>query len=564
MFKRVFSWLIILIIMAGVIAGCVPPVPAPAPAPTAAPPAAAPEPTAVPPAQAPEPTKAPEPTAATEAPKAHEPARLILATTTSTADSGLLDYILPDFEKLTNSKVDVIAVGTGQAIEIGSKGDADVLLVHSRKAEDKFVADGFAKQRDDVMYNDFIVVGPKDDPAKIAGTPAAKDAFKMIAEAQAAFASRGDKSGTHTKELSIWSSAAITPTKEMPWYNSLGQGMGDTLLFSNEKGAYTLTDRGTYLSMQDKLSNLTILLGGNNLAENKDKALLNPYGVLAVSPEKFPNVNADLAQKFVTWLLSLDTQKMIGGFGVDKFGQPLFYPNSEEYRATREVTVKIGDKEQTLTLADLQAFPKVTAQGYEAIGHKKGPLGANDWTGASLKDVLLKVNPAVADKANAGKLIVVTASDGWKSTLRWEELFGTFGGGQALADSYGCTECHGMMGEGTAPKGKTPTPAIAGTPWANAAVLTPFLRQTHGGINPYTAEQMSDADIAEIALWLKDPQAAAPAGAYGIPAEKRVVLLAYEKNGAPADGRAGLIQMIDAADKYTSRYAHWVKTIELK
>ncbi len=564
MFKRVFSWLIILIIMAGVIAGCVPPVPAPAPAPTAAPPAAAPEPTAVPPAQAPEPTKAPEPAAATEAPKAHEPARLILATTTSTADSGLLDYILPDFEKLTNSKVDVIAVGTGQAIEIGSKGDADVLLVHSRKAEDKFVADGFAKQRDDVMYNDFIVVGPKDDPAKIAGTPAAKDAFKMIAEAQAAFASRGDKSGTHTKELSIWSSAAITPTKEMPWYNSLGQGMGDTLLFSNEKGAYTLTDRGTYLSMQDKLSNLTILLGGNNLAENKDKALLNPYGVLAVNPEKFPNVNADLAQKFVTWLLSLDTQKMIGGFGVDKFGQPLFYPNSEEYRATREVTVKIGDKEQTLTLADLQAFPKVTAQGYEAIGHKKGPLGANDWTGASLKDVLLKVNPAVADKANAGKLIVVTASDGWKSTLRWEELFGTFGGGQALADSYGCTECHGMMGEGTAPKGKTPTPAIAGTPWANAAVLTPFLRQTHGGINPYTAEQMSDADIAEIALWLKDPQAAAPAGAYSIPAEKRVVLLAYEKNGAPADGRAGLIQMIDAADKYTSRYAHWVKTIELK
>ena len=564
MFKRVFSWLIILIIMAGVIAGCVPPVPAPAPAPTAAPPAAAPEPTAVPPAQAPEPTKAPEPAAPTEAPKAHEATRLILATTTSTADSGLLDYILPDFEKLTNSKVDVIAVGTGQAIEIGSKGDADVLLVHSRKAEDKFVADGFAKQRDDVMYNDFIVVGPKDDPAKIAGTPAAKDAFKMIAEAQAAFASRGDKSGTHTKELSIWSSAAITPTKEMPWYNSLGQGMGDTLLFSNEKGAYTLTDRGTYLSMQDKLSNLTILLGGNNLAENKDKALLNPYGVLAVSPEKFPNVNADLAQKFVTWLLSLDTQKMIGGFGVDKFGQPLFYPNSEEYRATREVTVKIGDKEQTLTLADLQAFPKVTAQGYEAIGHKKGPLGANDWTGASLKDVLLKVNPAVADKANAGKLIVVTASDGWKSTLRWEELFGTFGGGQALADSYGCTECHGMMGEGTAPKGKTPTPAIAGTPWANAAVLTPFLRQTHGGINPYTAEQMSDADIAEIALWLKDPQAAAPAGAYGIPAEKRVVLLAYEKNGAPADGRAGLIQMIDAADKYTSRYAHWVKTIELK
>ena len=234
---------------------------------------------------APAPTKASE---ATQTPKVHDPARLILATTTSTADSGLLDFILPDFEKQTNSKVDVIAVGSGQAIEIGSKGDADVLLVHSRKAEDKFVADGFAKDRSDVMYNDFIVVGPKDDPAKIAGTAAAKDAFKTIADAQAPFASRGDKSGTNTKELSIWSSAAITPTKEMPWYNSLGQGMGDTLLFSNEKGAYTLTDRGTYLSMQDKLPNLTILLGGKSLAENKDKALLNPYGVLAVNPEKFP------------------------------------------------------------------------------------------------------------------------------------------------------------------------------------------------------------------------------------------------------------------------------------
>ena len=268
----------VLFIIAGMLAACAQP--APIPAPTQAPAAQAPEPTAVPPTAvpptaAPEPTKAPEPTAvpptavpptvapaptkaseATQTPKVHDPARLILATTTSTADSGLLDYILPDFEKQTNSKVDVIAVGSGQAIEIGSKGDADVLLVHSRKAEDKFVADGFAKERLDVMYNDFIVVGPKDDPAKIAGTPAAKDAFKQIMDAQAPFASRGDKSGTNTKELSIWSSASITPTKEMPWYNSLGQGMGDTLLFSNEKGAYTLTDRGTYLSMQDKLPNL--------------------------------------------------------------------------------------------------------------------------------------------------------------------------------------------------------------------------------------------------------------------------------------------------------------------
>jgi len=135
--------------------------------------------------------------------------------------------------------------------------------------------------------------------------------------------------------LGIWSSAAITPTKEMPWYNSLGQGMGDTLLFSNEKGAYTLTDRGTYLSMQDKLPNLTILLGGNSLAENKDKSLLNPYGVLVVSPEKFPGVNAALASKFVEWIIAAETQKIIGGYGVDKFGQPLFYPSSAEYKAVQ-------------------------------------------------------------------------------------------------------------------------------------------------------------------------------------------------------------------------------------
>ena len=308
MSKRVLSWLVVLIIITGMLAACAQPS---TPAPT------------------------PPPAAQAEPPQASRPAKLILATTTSTADSGLLAYILPDFEKLTNSKVDVIAVGTGQAIEIGSKGDADVLLVHSRKAEDKFVADGFAKERSDVMYNDFIVVGPKDDPAKIAGTPAAKDAFNLIMDAQALFASRGDKSGTNTKELSVWSSASITPTKEMPWYNSLGQGMSDTLLFSNEKGAYTLADRGTYLSMQDKLPNLTILLGGKSLAENKDKALLNPYGVLAVNPEKHPNVNAGLAAQFVEWITAVDTQKMIGGYGVDTFGQPLFYPNSAEYKAAK-------------------------------------------------------------------------------------------------------------------------------------------------------------------------------------------------------------------------------------
>ncbi len=258
---------------------------------------------------------------------------LRLATTTSTADSGLLDAILPDFEAKYNAKVDVVAVGTGQALEIGSKGDADVVLVHSRKGEDQFVADGHAKERFDVMYNDFIIVGPPDDPAKIAGTASAKDAFKAIMDAQATFASRGDKSGTNTKELSVWASLTITPTAEMKWYNALGQGMGETLTFANEQQAYTLSDRGTYLAQKDNLPDLAILMGGQTLAENKDKSLLNPYGVMAVDPDKHPGVNFDLATKFVEWITSVETQQIISDFGKDKFGQSLFYPSSAQWKA---------------------------------------------------------------------------------------------------------------------------------------------------------------------------------------------------------------------------------------
>ncbi len=257
-----------------------------------------------------------------------EPQVLRLATTTSTADSGLLDAILPDFESQCGCRVDVVAVGTGQALEIGSKGDADVVLVHARKSEDQFVADGSARERFDVMYNDFIVVGPKDDPARIDGMGLAKDAFKAIMDNESIFASRGDKSGTNTKELSVWSSLGITPTADMKWYNALGQGMGDTLIFANEQGAYTLADRGTYLSMSDRLPNLAILVGGNNLAENKDPVLLNPYGVMAVNPDTHPGVQFELAMQFIEWLRSDSTQAHIGAYGADKFGQPLFYPNT--------------------------------------------------------------------------------------------------------------------------------------------------------------------------------------------------------------------------------------------
>lgn len=254
---------------------------------------------------------------------------LRLATTTSTADSGLLDAILPDFEQKHNARVDVVAVGTGQALEIGTKGDADVVLVHARAREDKFVADGDGVNRLDVMYNDYIIVGPTTDPAGISGSPLAKEAFAKIAEAQAPFASRGDDSGTHTKEKSIWASATLTPTAESGWYFSVGQGMGETLLFANEKLAYTLVDRGTWLAMQEKLPALTIVIGGATIDQNGDKALRNPYGVIPVNPEKHPGVNFALATQFAEWLTSAETQQMIGDYGKDRFGQPLFYPNSQ-------------------------------------------------------------------------------------------------------------------------------------------------------------------------------------------------------------------------------------------
>lgn len=280
-----------------------------------------------------EPTAAPEvapteaPAEPTEAPAA-ETQVLRLATTTSTADSGLLDAILPDFESTHNAQVDVVAVGTGQAIEIGEAGDADVILVHARAREDAFVEEGHGGPRADVMYNDFIIVGPAEDPAGIKGMATAAEAFTAIASAGAPFASRGDDSGTHTKELSIWEKAGITPDPAGGWYNSLGQGMGETLTYANEAGAYTLTDRGTFLSQKDNLPDLAVMVGGESIAENGDPSLLNPYGVIPVNPEKSELINAELATAFVEWITSPETQQAIGAYGVDTFGQPLFYPNA--------------------------------------------------------------------------------------------------------------------------------------------------------------------------------------------------------------------------------------------
>ena len=270
---------------------------------------------------------------ATTAPTAGPVQVLRLATTTSTADTGLLDAILPVFEAAYNAQVDVVAVGTGQAIELGQNGDADVLLVHARSREDKFVADGDGLNRLDVMYNDFIIVGPSDDPAGIQGLTTAKEALTALAAAEATFVSRGDDSGTNTKEKALWASAGITPTAENTWYLAIGQGMGETLTFANEKPGYTLTDRGTWLAQQANLPNLAVMVGGGSIDENGDKALLNPYGVIPVNPDKHPGVNFDLATQFANWITSVETQQFISDYGRDKFGQALFYPSSDAWKA---------------------------------------------------------------------------------------------------------------------------------------------------------------------------------------------------------------------------------------
>lgn len=262
---------------------------------------------------------------ATAAPAAEAAgARLILATTTSTQDSGLLDVILPVFTAETGVAVDVIAVGTGQALKLGEDGNADVLLVHARSQEDAFMDAGHGVRREDVMFNDFIILGPADDPAGIAGMASTAEAFAAIAAAQAPFVSRGDDSGTHSKEKAVWVAASITP--EGNWYTSAGQGMGAVLTLANELEAYTLSDRATYLARTLEGTDLVILVEGDGI-------LLNPYGVIAVNPEKNPAIQGDLAQQFVDWLIALPAQTLIGEYGVDEFGQPLFFPDSEAWRA---------------------------------------------------------------------------------------------------------------------------------------------------------------------------------------------------------------------------------------
>lgn len=244
--------------------------------------------------------------------------RLILATTTSTENSGLLDFILPDFENHFNLSVDVVAVGTGAALELGANGNADVLLVHAPEDEEKLVESLAAVNRRYLMYNDFVVVGPTSDPAGIASSANMMEALHKIADSQGLFISRGDDSGTHKKELSLWAEAGITPDWE--GYQEVGQGMGNTLTIANEQLAYTLTDRGTYLAMKDNLE-LPILFAG-------DEALFNPYHVMAVNPDLYPHVNYIGAMTFIAYLTSPETQAKIAEFTVA--GESLFFPSANK------------------------------------------------------------------------------------------------------------------------------------------------------------------------------------------------------------------------------------------
>ncbi|GAP12583.1 ABC-type tungstate transport system, permease component [Longilinea arvoryzae] len=399
-FAKIFG---LLVLASMLLAAC-----APAATPTAVvePTAAAVEPTAAPVEPTTEPTAA-----ATEGTKT-----LILATTTSTQDSGLLDYLLPMFTQDTGIEVSVIAVGSGQALQMGKDGDADVLLVHSPAAEKTFMDDGDGIRREDVMYNDFVIVGPEADPAKITGMTAAVDAFTAIANAKAPFISRGDESGTNAKELAIWKAAKIEPAGD--WYISAGQGMGAVLTMADEQQAYTLSDRATYLAQTQKDLTLKVLVEG-------DKLLLNPYGVIAVNPAKNAKIQNDLANQFIDWIISVPVQQKIMDFKKAELGQSLFIPQSKlwlesQTAAAPAAALKITglvETEQAWAEADVKAMTTLEVEA----ANKDGVM--SKYTGVSLKSLLELAKP----KADATTVVFV-ADDGFTAEL-------------PLADALACEKC---------------------------------------------------------------------------------------------------------------------------
>lgn len=344
--------------------------------------------------------------------------KLILATTTSTADSGLLDFILPDFEAKTGVEVDVIAVGTGQALELGENGDADVLLVHSRAREDAFMADGHGVRREDVMYNDFVIVGPEVDPAGLQGVAKVKKAFGMMADAEATFVSRGDDSGTHSKEKAIWAEAGIEPAGD--WYVSAGQGMGAVLVMAGEQQAYTLSDRATFLAVKQEGLDLVILVEG-------DPMLFNPYGIMAVNPDKNDEINNELANEFIDWMVSYETQEMISSFGVAEFGAPLFVPDSIAWREAQgeaEATVE-GD----LIITGLVNTPMGWSEEEVRAMETTDAVSTNsDGAEETYTGVLLATLLNMAEPLLEATTIVLIADDGYSVEV-------------PLADVMACETC---------------------------------------------------------------------------------------------------------------------------
>ena len=245
---------------------------------------------------------------------------IVVSSTTSTEQSGLFNYMLPIFKMKTGIEVKVVAVGTGQALDIGRRGDADAVFVHDKPAEEKFVEEGFSTKRYEVMYNDFVLIGPKSDPAKIAGGKDIQVALQKIATAQAPFVSRADKSGTHAAELRYWKGAGITPSSSQSWYKETGSGMGPALNTASAMNGYILVDRGTWLSFKNR-GDLVILVQG-------DPKLFNQYGVMLVNPAKFPHVKKVQGQEFIDWLISKNGQDVIASYKID--GEQLFFPNAKK------------------------------------------------------------------------------------------------------------------------------------------------------------------------------------------------------------------------------------------
>jgi len=241
--------------------------------------------------------------------------RLRMSTTTSTENSGLLEVLLPPFEEANDCRVDVIAVGTGKALKIAESGDVDVVLVHARTLEDAFVAAGYGVNRRDVMYNDFVILGPAEDPAKVAQASTAAEALSRIARSKATFVSRGDESGTHQKEKELWEAAGVLPAGQ--WYIESGHGMGEVIVMATQKGGYALADRGTYIAFKEKKTDLVIVFDG-------EQGLFNPYGVIAVNPQKHPHVKYQLAMQFVEFISGDGGQKIIDDFKIN--GEQVFFP----------------------------------------------------------------------------------------------------------------------------------------------------------------------------------------------------------------------------------------------